>query len=55
MSTGSREQSMPTKALRRMTGVRPMIETFPLERAGRTYARLLSGKAQFRVLLTNKN
>jgi D-arabinose 1-dehydrogenase-like Zn-dependent alcohol dehydrogenase len=35
-----------------LTGVRPMIETFPLERAAEAYARMLSGKAQFRAVLT---
>jgi len=35
-----------------MTGVRPMIETYPLERAAEAYARMLSGKAEFRVVLT---
>jgi D-arabinose 1-dehydrogenase-like Zn-dependent alcohol dehydrogenase len=35
-----------------LTGVRPMIETFPLERAGEAYARMMSGQAQFRVVLT---
>jgi D-arabinose 1-dehydrogenase-like Zn-dependent alcohol dehydrogenase len=35
-----------------LTGVRPMIETFPLERAGEAYARMMSGHAQFRVVLT---
>jgi len=35
-----------------LTGVRPMIETYPLERAGEAYARMLSGNAQFRVVLT---
>jgi len=35
-----------------LTGVRPMIETFPLERAAEAYARMLSGKARFRVVLT---
>src|SRR5271169_5171982 len=34
------------------TGVRPMIETYPLERAAEAYARMLSGKAEFRVVLT---
>jgi D-arabinose 1-dehydrogenase-like Zn-dependent alcohol dehydrogenase len=29
-----------------------MIETYPLERAGDAYARMLSGKAEFRVVLT---
>src|SRR5262249_10361667 len=35
-----------------LTGVRPMIETYPLERAGEAYTRMLSGNAQFRVVLT---
>jgi len=35
-----------------LTGVRPMIETYPLERAEEAYARMMSGKAQFRVVLT---
>ena len=34
-----------------LTGVRPMIETYPLDRAAEAYARMLSGKAQFRVVL----
>jgi D-arabinose 1-dehydrogenase-like Zn-dependent alcohol dehydrogenase len=35
-----------------LTGVRPMIETFPLEKAAEAYARMMSGKAQFRAVLT---
>jgi len=35
-----------------LTGVRPMIETYPLEKAGEAYVRMLSGKAQFRVVRT---
>jgi len=35
-----------------LTGVRPMIETYPLEKAGEAYARMMSGHAQFRVVLT---
>lgn len=35
-----------------LTGVRPMIETYPLERVGDAYARMMSGDAQFRVVLT---
>jgi len=35
-----------------LTGVRPMIETYPLEKAGEAYARMISGKAEFRVVLT---
>ncbi len=35
-----------------LTGVRPMVETFPLEKAAEAYDRMMSGKAQFRVVLT---
>jgi D-arabinose 1-dehydrogenase-like Zn-dependent alcohol dehydrogenase len=35
-----------------LTGVRPMIETYPLERAAEGYVRMISGKAEFRVVLT---
>ena len=35
-----------------LTGVKPMIETYPLEKAAEAYARMMSGKAQFRVVLT---
>ncbi|HEX4039220.1 MAG TPA: alcohol dehydrogenase [Acidobacteriaceae bacterium] len=34
------------------SGVRPMIETYPLEKAAEAYARMMSGKAVFRVVLT---
>jgi D-arabinose 1-dehydrogenase-like Zn-dependent alcohol dehydrogenase len=35
-----------------LSGVRPMIETYPLEKAAEAYARMMSGNAQFRVVLT---
>jgi D-arabinose 1-dehydrogenase-like Zn-dependent alcohol dehydrogenase len=35
-----------------LTGTRPMIEKYPLEKAAEAYARMMSGKAQFRVVLT---
>ena len=35
-----------------LTGVRPMIETYPLEKAAEAYARMMSGKAEFRVVIT---
>jgi len=35
-----------------LTGVRPMIETYPIEKAAEAYARMLSGRARFRVVLT---
>jgi len=41
-----------TLAFSARTGVRPMIETFPLERASEAFDRMMSGKARFRVVLT---
>jgi D-arabinose 1-dehydrogenase-like Zn-dependent alcohol dehydrogenase len=35
-----------------LTGIRPMVETFPLEQGAAGYERMLSGKARFRVVLT---
>jgi D-arabinose 1-dehydrogenase-like Zn-dependent alcohol dehydrogenase len=35
-----------------LSGVRPMIEKFPLQKAAEAYARMLSGQAKFRVVLT---
>jgi D-arabinose 1-dehydrogenase-like Zn-dependent alcohol dehydrogenase len=35
-----------------LSGVRPMTEVFPLERAVEAYERMMSGKARFRVVLT---
>jgi D-arabinose 1-dehydrogenase-like Zn-dependent alcohol dehydrogenase len=34
-----------------MTGIAPLIETYPLEQAAEAYARMMSGKARFRVVL----
>ncbi len=34
------------------SGIRPMIEKFPLERVGEAYERMIGGKAEFRVVLT---
>jgi D-arabinose 1-dehydrogenase-like Zn-dependent alcohol dehydrogenase len=44
--------SEDTLRLAEQTGVRPMIETYPLEKADEAYARRVSGNAQFRVVLT---
>ncbi len=35
-----------------LRGVRAMIETYPLEKAAEAYERMMSGKAEFRVVLT---
>ena len=38
-----------------MTGVRPMTEIFPLEKATDAYERMMSNKARFRVVITTGN
>ena len=50
--SGIPTDSEDTLRFSELTGVRPMIETFPLEKAAEAYARMMSGKAQFRVVLT---
>ena len=49
---GTPTDSEETMNFAQLTGVRPMIETYPLEKAEEAYARMMSGKAQFRVVLT---
>jgi D-arabinose 1-dehydrogenase-like Zn-dependent alcohol dehydrogenase len=44
--------SQDTLRFAEMAGVRPMIEKFPLAKAVEGYARMMSGKAEFRVVLT---
>ena len=51
-ASGTPADSEDTLHFAELTGVRPMIETYPLEKAGEAYARMMSGKAQFRVVLT---
>jgi len=51
-AAGTPADSEDTLRFADLTGVRPMIETYPLERAADAYARMLSGSAQFRVVLT---
>jgi len=51
-ASGTAADSEDTLRFAELTGVRPMIETYPLEKVGDAYARMLSGKAQFRVVLT---
>jgi D-arabinose 1-dehydrogenase-like Zn-dependent alcohol dehydrogenase len=51
-AVGTPTDSEETMTFAELTGVRPMIETYPLEKAGEAYARMMSGKAQFRVVLT---
>jgi D-arabinose 1-dehydrogenase-like Zn-dependent alcohol dehydrogenase len=50
--SGSSIDSQDTLSFSALTGVRPMNEVFPLERAAEAYERMMSGKARFRVVLT---
>ncbi|HTX33410.1 MAG TPA: alcohol dehydrogenase [Bryobacteraceae bacterium] len=51
-AAGTPADSEDTLRFAELTGVRAMIETYPLEKAAEGYARMLSGAAQFRVVLT---
>jgi D-arabinose 1-dehydrogenase-like Zn-dependent alcohol dehydrogenase len=51
-AAGTPADSEDTLRFAELKGVRPMIETYPLEKADEAYARMMSGKAQFRVVLT---
>ena len=50
-ASGTPADAEDTLRFAELTGVRPMIETYPLEKAAEAYARMMSGNAQFRVVL----
>jgi D-arabinose 1-dehydrogenase-like Zn-dependent alcohol dehydrogenase len=50
-SSGVASDSEDTLAFAAMTGVKPMIEVYPLEKATEAYERMMSGHATFRVVL----
>jgi D-arabinose 1-dehydrogenase-like Zn-dependent alcohol dehydrogenase len=49
--SGTSIDSEDTLRFSEITGVTPMIETFPLDNAQKAYERMMSGKARFRVVL----
>jgi len=51
-ASGTAKDSEDTLRFAARTGVRPMIETYPLDQAAEGYERMMSGKARFRVVLT---
>jgi D-arabinose 1-dehydrogenase-like Zn-dependent alcohol dehydrogenase len=51
-ASGTPTDSEDTLRFSELTGVRAMIEKYPLEKAGEGYERMMSGKATFRVVLT---
>jgi D-arabinose 1-dehydrogenase-like Zn-dependent alcohol dehydrogenase len=50
--SGTSIDSQDTLAFSMRTGVKSMNESYPLERVGEAYDRMMSGKARFRVVLT---
>jgi D-arabinose 1-dehydrogenase-like Zn-dependent alcohol dehydrogenase len=50
--SGTAWDSQETLEFSAFAGVRPMIETYPLEKVSDAYERMASGDAQFRVVLT---
>jgi D-arabinose 1-dehydrogenase-like Zn-dependent alcohol dehydrogenase len=50
--SGRSIDSEDTLGFSSLTGVRPMNELYPLERAAEAYDRMMSGNARFRVVLT---
>lgn len=50
--SGRSIDSEDTLSFSALTGVRPMNQVFPLERASEAYELMMSGKARFRVVLT---
>jgi D-arabinose 1-dehydrogenase-like Zn-dependent alcohol dehydrogenase len=50
--SGTSSDSEDTLDFSVLSNIRPLIETYPLERAPEAYERMMSGKARFRVVLT---
>ncbi len=51
-ASGIATDSEDTMQFSALTGVRPMIEKYPLEKAAEAYDQMISGRARFRVVLT---
>jgi len=51
-ASGIATDSEDTMQFSALTGVRPMIERYPLEKAAEAYDQMISGRARFRVVLT---
>jgi len=51
-ASGTAKDSEDTLQFSTLTGVRPMIERYPLEKAAEGYQQMMSGNARFRVVLT---
>ena len=53
--TGTAIDQEDTLAFSVLQNIRPMIETVPLEQAADAYARMMQGKARFRMVLVTKD
>jgi len=51
-ASGTAKDSEDTLQFSALSGVRPMIEKYPLEKAAEAYEQMISGRARFRVVLT---
>jgi D-arabinose 1-dehydrogenase-like Zn-dependent alcohol dehydrogenase len=51
-ASGTAKDSQDTLEFSTLSGVRPMIERYPLEKAADAYEQMISGRARFRVVLT---
>jgi D-arabinose 1-dehydrogenase-like Zn-dependent alcohol dehydrogenase len=51
-ASGTARDSQDTLEFSAFSGVRPMIERYPLEKAAEAYQQMISGKVRFRVVLT---
>jgi D-arabinose 1-dehydrogenase-like Zn-dependent alcohol dehydrogenase len=50
--SGTAKDSEETLQFSSLSGVRPMIERYPLEKVAEAYDQMISGRARFRVVLT---
>lgn len=51
-ASGTARDSQDTLEFSALSGVRPMIERYPLEKAADAYNQMITGKARFRAVLT---
>jgi len=54
-ASGTAKDSEDTLEFSALSGVRPMIEKYPLEKAADAFQQMITGKARFRVVLTMGN
>jgi alcohol dehydrogenase/propanol-preferring alcohol dehydrogenase len=53
-ASGTSRDSEDTLAFSVLSGVRPMIETLPLEAAADAYRKMINGEARFRMVITTR-